>query len=168
MSPTPTAPDMARWRALHDAMRRSSEQLHHTLSTLDPDDRSRSAALEKWFAGYADESRAHHRTEDEVLFPALARRVPTYETFGATLAAEHRHLDEVLDEIGGGLADLSHGRTDAFGRTLALSAELRESLAAHLEVEDEDVLPLIQRHFSCREFEALDAQLRATTRKDES
>ena len=168
MSPTPTAPDMARWRALHDAMRRSSEQLHHTLSTLDPDDRSRTAALEKWFAGYADESRAHHRAEDEVVFPALARRVPTYEPFGETLTAEHHHLDEVLDGIGDGLADLSHGRTESFAHTVALSAELRETLAAHLEVEDEDVLPLIQRHFSCREFEALDAQLRATTGKDNS
>jgi len=40
---------MARWRALHDAMRRSSEQLHHTLTTLDPADRGRTAELQKWF-----------------------------------------------------------------------------------------------------------------------
>ena len=159
---------MARWRALHDAMRRSSEQLHHTLTALDPGDRNRTAALEKWFSGYADRSRAHHRVEDEVVFPAIARRVPTYESFGETLTAEHRHLDDVLDDISTGLADLTHGRTDALDRTVALSAELHDALAAHLEVEDEDVLPLIERHFSCREFEAFDAQLRATTGKDES
>ena len=168
MSPTPTAPNLARWRALHDAMRRSSEQLHHTLTTLDPADRSRTAALEQWFSGYADESRAHHRVEDDVVFPALARRVPTYGSFGESLSAEHRHLDEVLDGIGVGLTALTHGRTDALGRTVALSAELQEALTAHLEVEDEDVLPLIERHFTCREFEALDAQLRARTGKDKS
>ena len=149
-------------------MRRSSEQLHHTLTTLDPGDRNRTAALEEWFSGYAEQSRAHHRVEDEVVFPALARRVPTYESFGETLTAEHRHLDDVLGDIGSGLADLTHGRTEVLGRTVALSAELHEALASHLEVEDEDVLPLIERHFSCREFEALDAQLRATPEKDES
>src|SRR4029077_14471919 len=104
----------------------------------------------------------------QVVFPALARRVPTYETYGEGLAADHVHLDEVLDRLGTGLADLRDGHTDALGPTVALSAELRDALTAHLEVEDEDVLPLIERHFSCREFEALDAQLRATTRKDES
>jgi len=149
-------------------MRRSSEQLHHTLSTLDPDDRKRTAALTEWFTGYAEDARAHHRIEDQVVFPALARRVPTYESFGDTVTAEHSHLDEVLVSIGEGLADLSCGHTDGLGHTVALSAELRDALAAHLEVEDEDVLPLIQRHFSCREFEAFDAQLRATTTKDES
>src|SRR6476469_9532965 len=128
MSPTPTAPDMARWRALHDAMRRSSEQLHHTLANLDPDDRHRTAALSQWFADYAESSRVHHRLEDQVVFPALARRVPTYETYGEGLTAEHVHLDEVLDQIGTGLADLRDGHTDALGPTVALSAELRDAL----------------------------------------
>ena len=159
MSPTPAPPDLTRYRHLHLAMRVADDRLVGGIEALAEGDRDRAAALHQWFAGYAGELRAHHQIEDHIIFPALADRVPAYAEYSSTLADDHEHLDDVITRLGSSLAALTD-RVDGWRHereaAVALATELRDLLVDHLDVEDNDVLPMIERHFTAAEYELLD------------
>ena len=160
MSPTATPPDLTKYRQLHLAMRIADDQLVVGIEALVEGDRARAVALRDWFAGYAGELRAHHHIEDRIVFPALAARVPAYEQCSATLADDHEHLDDVIERLAGSLAHLA-GVADGWraerAASVSLAVELRDLLVDHLDLEDNDVLPMIERHFGAEEWEQLDA-----------
>lgn len=158
----PDTPDISAYLQIHAAMRRSNERIAAALSSLDDAaaDRPRARALARWFDGYAGELRGHHTVEDDLFFPALAERVPTYADHADTLTADHHRLDEVIDGLAAalwrlaGTADWAATRVEALG----LAVELRDHLAEHLDLEDQDIVPLFARHFTAAEYEALDKQ----------
>jgi Hemerythrin HHE cation binding domain len=142
-------------------MRAADDQLVAGIAGTQGGDRRRAAALSCWFDGYAAELRLHHRVEDEVYFPALAARVPSYAECAPLLAADQEQIDHLVDQLGSTLAALSAagGCWDRLhGEALAQAGELRDVLAAHRDVVDTDVLPLFGRHFDADECEALDVQ----------
>jgi hemerythrin-like domain-containing protein len=154
VSPVSDAPDLSAYHQIHRAMRESAARLHVAAVSFDRGDRRRAAALARWFRGFAGELRYHHVVEDEIFFPALAARVPTYVQHDAGLAADHQRLDVLLDDLSEHLQRLA---TDGdwfltSARVASLAAELRHHLDEHLGVEDEDVLPLFERHFTAAEY----------------
>jgi hemerythrin-like domain-containing protein len=155
------APDLTFWLLLHQAMRESGDQLAAALSSLDEGDPTRARALHRWFRGFDGELHHHHMVEDDIFFPALAARVPSYEpTSGAEVEADHARLDELLAELRSALATMA-GEGEwglAVGRARAASSELAALLHRHLDLEDEDVLPVIARHFTVEELDVLHAQ----------
>ena len=155
----PTAPNLTRYRQLHNAMRIADDRLVTGIDTLAEGERDRAGALHEWFVGYAGELRAHHKIEDHIVFPALAARVPEYERYAPALAGDHEHLDELLDRIESSLsalATLVDGWQAERTLAVALATELRDLLAGHLDVEDDEVLPMIERHFSAADWKVLD------------
>lgn len=158
MSQTP--PDTRLYYWVHRAMRDTSAQLHAALVSLRPHDRVRARAIAWWFEGFKGELHHHHTLEDEVFFPAIGERVPTFAHHGPDLAADHEHLDAVLAELSLALATVADGgdvdRPLADARRLA--GELAEHLERHLAVEDQDVVPLFERHLTAEEYEVLDAR----------
>ncbi len=155
-----SAPNLIMYFTVHQAMRDSSAALHDALVGIDADDRRRAAAIARWYRGFATELHAHHHIEDAIFFPALADRVPTFVHFAPGLDADHVHLAQVIDDLGraiGGMADdLPWSPTRA--EALELAAQLRDHLQTHLEVEDQDVLPLFGRHFTSDEYVDLEQQ----------
>ena len=147
-------PDLTLYYALHDAMRVSSARLHEAVQVAD---RRRSPALSRWFAGFVGELRGHHRVEDQVFFPALADRVPTFDEHGAELDADHHRMDELLDDLGATLRRVAESLDWAPDRETAvrLAGELRDLLDVHLAHEDDDVVPLFGRHFTVEEYDGL-------------
>jgi hemerythrin-like domain-containing protein len=142
-------------------MRVADDQLVAGIAGIERGDRRRAAALLRWFDEYAGAMRLHLRVEDEIYFSALAARVPSYAECAPLMAADHEQVVHLLDHLRSTLAALA----DAGGRcrrlqgdALAQAGELRDVLAAHLDVEDADVLPLFGRHFGADEFEAIEAQ----------
>ena len=156
------APDLSAYHAIHHAMRVTSRQLHAALSGMVEPDPGRADAVRRWFAGFTGEVLVHHRVEDEVYFPALAFRVPTYCEHAAELADGHHRLDQLLAGLGDALRGLAGGRDWDRHRTDAaeLAAELRDLLEDHLDLEDRDVLPLFTRHFTAEEYQELDERAR--------
>jgi hemerythrin-like domain-containing protein len=160
-APDVGVPDLSTYLAIHQAMRVSNEKIVDALATLGEFDRSRAAALARWFKGYGLELRHHHHVEDDYFFPALAARVPAYAEYSATLADDHEHLHDLIDRLQGALDRLATAPAgmDAGGRrgeATVLAVELRDLLRDHLDFEDRDVLPLFERHFSAEEYAALD------------
>jgi hemerythrin-like domain-containing protein len=153
-----TAPDLTMYFQVHVAMRQTSAELATALAGIVDDDRRRAAAIVRFYKGFAVELHAHHHLEDELFFPALAARVPTFEHLSADLDADHVHLAKVIDELGRALDGLAGDDPwrQARAEALELAAELRDHLETHLDVEDLDVIPLFGRHFTAEEYTVLE------------
>ncbi|GAA1558147.1 MULTISPECIES: nitroreductase/quinone reductase family protein [Streptomyces] len=82
----------------------------------------------------------HHKGEDAHVFPALAAAHPHLEDAFARLAAEHRTVARIQQELGLLLADAATADPDRFRGELA---RLSVELTAHLDYEEQQVLPLL-------------------------
>jgi hypothetical protein len=152
-------PDLTRYRLAHEAMRSSARQFAAAIADVDLADHRRIRAMRWWCDGFLGELHAHHTVEDELFFPALAARVPTFAAEqDADLAAEHDQLDRVMGALGDALRGLADGTTPQQHHRVAREAadELSLLLDHHLGIEDDDVLPLFARHFTVEEYTALD------------
>jgi hemerythrin-like domain-containing protein len=159
--PPPSA-DLSGYLAIHQAMRVANAQLVRGIGTARVADPKRAAALGRWFRGYSDELRTHHHIEDDIVFPQLAERVQVYAQYSDALAGDHHYLDRVIDALREALADWAQHTTaseaarEARYTALDLAVELRDFLEEHLAIEDADVLPMIERHFTAEEYAELE------------
>jgi Hemerythrin HHE cation binding domain len=163
-----TTPDLTFYRLVHNSMRTSGRQLHAALTGLREGDREQVRALSWWFDGFSGELLTHHRVEDQVFFPALAARVPTYvDRCAGEVAIEHHELDLLIEQISVALRELAAGRpwTGALSETVADAAALCDLLDRHLDFEDADILPLFESYFGADEYEELEDRVIATTNK---
>jgi iron-sulfur cluster repair protein YtfE (RIC family) len=154
-------PDLTAYYAVHDAMRTSNQWLVAGIARTELGDRRRTAAIRRWFAGYAGELRNHHHNEDHIMFPALVARVPAFADFDDGLANDHLRLDAVIDglDVALRLWDEQPASETARGRALDIANDLHDLLAEHLDIEDADVLPLFEQHLSVEEYARLDEQV---------
>ncbi len=157
-APSTTTPDLTGYRDLHRALLVSAERLTEQLARPYHDLGQR-RALERWFVGYRGELLHHHHVEDHVFFPALAQRVPSYQEYATTLDNDHAELDALIDRLGSALHDAAlDDEPVEERRVVALSAAigLRDHLAEHLAFENEDILPMFERHLTVAEYDELE------------
>jgi hypothetical protein len=113
--------------------------------TQDP---ARGAALEDQLALMLRVLHEHHTGEDTLMWPLVRQRDPASAAVLDAMEAEHQELDPLIERAG------------AAGLPLAERAEplsrLSERLNAHLDREEEEALPFVQRHMTADEFAALD------------
>jgi hypothetical protein len=152
-------PDLNSYYMIHAAMRRGAAHLSTALAGIEPD-AGRLRALRWYTDGVIEELHVHHTIEDELFFPALAARVPTFAEYEASLAADHRHLSDVMSALRAAVRGLDEGLewNENRARAVELSAELAGFLDEHLRLEDDDILPLFARHFDAEEYHQLDQQ----------
>jgi hypothetical protein len=155
-------PDLSSYYLVHRAIRRSADHLAAALAAFDEPDRKRRRALRWWYDGFAAELHTHHTLEDTIFFPALAEKVPAFAAYEAGLEDDHAHLDEVIASLTAAVHGLTGGAGNAGDHhavAVRQSAELARFLHQHLGVEDDDVLPLFERHFDADEYAALDGRV---------
>jgi hypothetical protein len=160
MTTSPTLPDLTLFTVLHRGFRTDARRLADAVAGLAPVDARRQQALTSWYGRYRTAVHEHHTHEDGLFFPALLERVPVFDRHLGRIESDHDRLSEVVDAVAVSLDHL--GGAAAAGRwgaahseATALTAELRDSMAAHLAFEDADVLPLFVRHFGAAEYEEL-------------
>jgi hypothetical protein len=130
--------DMTMMFATHDALRR---------------DLDRAAALSRRTAGwdlFEGMLHFHHTTEDDALWPVVRGEVAGAEGELALLdamVAEHALIDPLLAAI-----DEAFGRDDPGRDVGALIGELGTTLRDHLDHEERDALPLIDRTLSLEQW----------------
>ena len=150
-------PDLTSYREIHHTIRAANDQLIAGLDALPPTSPrpATAKALRRWFGGYRQELGGHHTVEDDLFFPALAERVPSYADYAATLDDDHHRTDELVEAVGIELDRLVAGSSWSESRAAAIVAavDLRDLLARHLDVEDRDILPMFERHFSAEEYD---------------
>ena len=154
-------PDLSFFFAIHRHMRSDLDRYRDAVSTAVETDRpARLRSLHRWVRGFICELEEHHHAEDDVFFPEMRRHVPSSSTIIDRLEADHRALDDLLGiwpRLSADLADPKVPFEAARSAVTALADQLRDLLMAHLDIEDNDVLPLYWRHYTAAEYEALQA-----------
>jgi hypothetical protein len=113
----------------HHAFRRDLRCFARALA----DGRPAAALAEEW-ARFRDALHGHHTVEDSAIFPGL-RDAPEI----ATLEAQHRAIDPLLEQGDAAFRDLAH----AHGALEVIRA-LDRALAEHLELEERVVIPSLR------------------------
>jgi hemerythrin-like domain-containing protein len=150
------APDLTMYRVVHRAIREGATSIADAAVALGNADDERRKAFARYWKGYAGEVLHHHSVEDDIFFPALVERVPVAAEMVERTDADHHHLDELMAAIDAAVAALQAGRPNR--ELVSLTRELDDHMAAHLDFEDSDILPLLERHFDKAEYDALDAR----------
>lgn len=149
-----TAPDLSTYRAIHLALRGGADAMADVAATAQPGNRPKIDALRRYWAGYSAELHKHHTTEDHIFFPALVERVPVAAALIERTDVEHHELDAVTARCHAAVSALVAGvRTPDLGPAFA---ELAAIMHRHLDFEDDDLIPLFERHFTAEDHEALE------------
>jgi hypothetical protein len=152
------------WYDLHEALGHEARALADLAPTLTPDDPVAFGAYDDRLGRFRTELRHHSEVEDVVMFPALVAaggRVPDRYL--------HDHRDEQLDVYALGVAVLgarAAGTTEAFAAVAPAAARLRDSLVAHLDAEDAEILTQVPEHFDDAAQAALLQRIIAATPAD--
>lgn len=157
-----TTPDLTHFFAIHRQMRIDTRRYAQAVETASVADRGgRLAPLARWAEGFGHELDEHHFVEDRFFFPELRQHVPSVGAVLDELDADHRIVDDILGRwtaVATRLADTRVAFEAAKDEAVTLAVGLRDLLQRHLDVEDNDVLPLYWRHYSVEEFGAVYGQ----------
>ncbi len=142
-------------------MRRDAARLATAAAGLGDGETGRARHLQRWYGAYHAELVGHHELEDQLWFPVLAERVPTFAEHTERIAREHHLLDDALVGVGHALDRLAdEADRAARGDARDATRELHELLDAHVGFEDDDILPLYLRHFTAGEFVEVERRTR--------
>jgi hemerythrin-like domain-containing protein len=154
-----TTPDLSFYFAIHQAQRDALGRYLHAVTTLREDERpTRGTSLVRWAKGFVRELDEHHYVEDAFFFPSLRERVPSAGATIDGLEGDHRHLDDLLARwpaVAAALADSRVPFDTARSAAVDFAQDLHDFLHGHLEVEDQDVLPLFWRHYTAAEYDVV-------------
>lgn len=155
---TPAAPrtggaDTSDYAVIHRAIRSAGYALADAAVSLSVADRHRLLAFVRYWKGHTGEILAHHGIEDVIFFPALRQRVPEAGDVLDELDREHHVLDRLMLECTGAIDRV----VDGAAPTAAVAAlrRLADVMHEHLDLEDRQIVPLFEEHFSADEYAAL-------------
>ncbi|WP_370363984.1 hemerythrin domain-containing protein [Catenulispora sp. GP43] len=133
----------------HDAFRRDLARLRRAAA----EGRTDSLGVRAGWANFKRQLHVHHTSEDEALWPRVeaagAGRADTAEILAA-MAAEHAHLDPLLEAVDAALEQ----RTARPAELADVVAELESALGGHMKHEEEAALPLIQEVLTPKDWAA--------------
>lgn len=133
--------DMSMMYAMHNALRRDLAKIAEVAARTDENPR-RILANGSSYELFKKALTIHHTSEDEALWPPLREAVadkPGEVAVLDAIEAEHAQIDPLLASVDAVLADEGADRDKVAAATSALA----EALAAHLEHEEKEALPLI-------------------------
>lgn len=124
--------------AAHDAFHRDLRYLAAAVEagqTTDP-------AVRTGWATFKSQLHVHHTAEDEFLWPPLRQKVTRPEDVAVldAMQAEHARIDPLLSQVDASLAATGHAGLAENAGTLA------ETLATHMQHEEDQALPLVEAH----------------------
>ncbi|TCK21064.1 hemerythrin domain-containing protein [Pseudonocardia endophytica] len=121
-------------------------------------DRKRAAALATWVEKLCEEIHHHHTAEDDIAWPVIARHAGQAVDL-SELSDDHAALDPLLDGLRT-TAKALRGATDLGRADVALSlarrlAALRDEIDEHLDAEETDLFPIIERYVPAEEWDTV-------------
>jgi hemerythrin-like domain-containing protein len=112
---------------------------------------------------YLDEypEKLHHPKEDEHLFARLVTRAPETRLLVEELQAEHEEGARLIRELERALLFLEEGWPAGAREFLAVVDKYAEFHWKHMRKEEQELLPLAQRHLTAGDWKAIDAAFAA-------
>ncbi|HEX6521421.1 MAG TPA: hemerythrin domain-containing protein [Streptosporangiaceae bacterium] len=167
MSRNQAKPDLTLVTLIHQSLRADAARLAAAIEALDPGDRpTRLPAIRAFFDQYRAQLVMHHTHEDKLFFPALQARAGAVRMHLDALKDQHYALDSALQAVSSRLAVLADPAgdfaTDRASAADAISAMGRQ-LTAHLALEEQTALPLLESQMPAADYKQLEATARKTT-----
>ena len=151
----PNAPaDTTMMRIVHDALRRDLERARVALTRgSPPDDRQRMAIAEhlRWVMAFLH---AHHRSEDEGLYPVVRERDAAAAALLDDMATDHEAVAVAIIEVEAAAA--AYAERDEREPVVAALEDLTGVLIPHLRREEDEVMPLVSRAITNAEWSAIE------------
>jgi len=145
MRKTETEPNLTGFLLAHSAMRQEFGMLAEVAGQ--PLDERRAALFEDQVAMVLEVLHHHHTAEDDTIWPALRKRHPTARAGLDELEADHDAIDPLIRAAGDRNLPLA-------GRAAVLR-DLHERINLHLDREEAVAVPLISKHITVTEWDAL-------------
>jgi hemerythrin-like domain-containing protein len=141
---------------IHRIFRRQFAEVRALVPEVPAADVARVRAVADHLEFLLDGLHMHHTTEDDLVWPKLLERVGLDAPLVQRMEEQHRQIDVSVTEV---RAALSVWRSDSSPATSsALADRIGEFLAVleeHLDEEEQVVVPLIDRHLTEAEWEAV-------------
>jgi hemerythrin-like domain-containing protein len=141
---------------VHRVFRRELGLAPELVAAVTPNDRRTAARIGAHLRFVLDGLHVHHSGEDELLWPPLAERARLDGELVAGMQAQHQALATHLDTVRSVLARWETTVEPAAGAELiAALRPLRELLVAHLDEEEQRILPLVAAWITADEWARL-------------
>ena len=145
---------------VHTGFRREFGLMHQLVGGAFDGDRVRAGAIADHIELMDMVLEAHHTAEDKLIWPRLLERCPEeIRPLVHGMESQHERIHGLLDDLTKGIAawraDASGKHRESVSRTID---DLVPLLDEHLGMEEQYVLPLIEKHITAEEWGALAAE----------
>jgi hemerythrin-like domain-containing protein len=141
---------------IHRLIRRGFDQSRSLVLAAPAGPTERTTAIAEFVGFHLDGLRAHHSSEDELIWPVLHARAEMSAVLIDRMEAQHAGLHDALETarvlLDAWVAAPSEETAEAIAMALGATDE---RLAEHLAEEERDVVPLIAAHVTQAEWEEL-------------
>ncbi|WP_327406003.1 hemerythrin domain-containing protein [Streptomyces sp. NBC_01288] len=149
-------PDVHDMVVVHRTFRQSCAELPELVRGLRPGDTARAQLVVDAVRFMLMGLEAHHVSEDEFLWPRLAERTTPHAEAITRMEEQHHRLEDLVTRVRGELDTLAADpRPSLCEQVAAQLAELGSVLIAHMDEEENIVLPLAAEHLTVAEWEEL-------------
>ncbi|WP_405946162.1 hemerythrin domain-containing protein [Streptomyces prunicolor] len=149
-------PDVHDMVVVHRTFRQACAELPELVRGLRPGDTARAELVVDEVRFMLMGLEAHHVSEDEFLWPRLAARTAGQAETIARMEQQHHRLEELVTQVTGALDQLAADpRQPLCGQVADRLAELGAVLTAHMDEEENTILPLAAEHLTVAEWEEL-------------
>lgn len=153
----PNAPaDTNMMRIVHNALRRDLQRACVVLTQVPPpDDRQRAAIAEhlEWMMAFLE---AHHRSEDDGIYPAARERDPGAVALLDDMARDHAVVAAAIAEVEAALA--AYAERDESEPLREALDDLTDALVPHLRREEEEAMPVVSRVLTNADWKAIEQE----------
>jgi len=152
--------DMTMMYLMHHAFRRDLKAFAEVVPRTPVEDRDAWKALAERWALFSAPLHHHHTGEDDHLWPFLMERATEEERVTLeAMEAEHSEIDPLLAACAEGLARLdAHADDDVRAALTVRLVAARDSLGRHLDHEETDAIPILQRLMTQEQWLAIDEE----------
>jgi type IV secretory pathway VirJ component len=152
--------DLTMMYVMHHAFRRDLNAFAEAAGTTPATDRRAWRAMAARWETFSWALHHHHSGEDAGLWPALMDRADADgRAVLEAMEAEHSEIDPILEACAAGFARLTEYSDDDARAALAVRlVAARERLAAHLQHEETEAIPLIQALLTPEDWERIEEE----------
>ncbi|MGW0834176.1 hemerythrin domain-containing protein [Streptomyces prunicolor] len=149
-------PDVHDMVVVHRTFRQSCAELPELVRGLRPGDTARAELVVEAVQFMLMGLEAHHVSEDEFLWPRLAARTAGQAETITRMEQQHHRLEELVTQVAGALDQLAADPRQPLCEQVASQlTELGAVLTAHMDEEENTILPLAADHLTVAEWEEL-------------
>jgi iron-sulfur cluster repair protein YtfE (RIC family) len=149
--------------AVHDCLRHEFARLPITVKAAPVDDADRAAVVGGHVLFMTDFLHAHHESEDEVVWPLLKERSPEHAALVTEMTEQHAAMHATVDvarrQAKAWIASPGIQERSALHTTLIA---LEREILHHFALEEQEVVPLIQRDLTPEEWSRVGEHSRAS------